>query len=449
MNRSPNRLAGGLSAAIVLLALATSGSAQGAEPIVAGRAVRASLGSTSPTRDNDAPYRVHWYSAAADERVVITMTSGAFDPLLIVGRPPGSSTRPEDLLAAAEDDDGGEGISARLEYRFATAGRYAIVATAYRAGAAGEYELLVQRATPASSPGGSTGSTPASGNGARYATLGATLTGRLEPSSPVIDGRHYETFWYRAQRGERVVATLRSEDFDTYLAVAGPFSGAPSRSATYTDNRSDDDGADGTNSRLDFTFPEGGLWAFRARSYRTGLTGAFTFTLERGTGPQPQPNPNEAPRARRPGEPQPARPPVTRPGTPRRVTLDEAVEEGIRAARAEGLSIGYNERVRLNRYSPHYFEISGPVPGEEFTIMVLEEGGAPAWIFARRIDPGGRVTEKTTMAVIEDRSTPGLMRSGTRFIVPSIWPRGSDVEFTVNAGPASGEREVRILVFGK
>ena len=69
-------------------------------------------------------------------------------------------------------------------------------------------------------------------------------------------------------------------------------------------------------------------------------------------------------------------------------------------------------------------------------------------MFGQRVEARGR-GEKVGLPITEDRSTPGIMRSGTRYIVPSVWPRGADLELFIRAGPTSGRSNAHILIFGK
>ncbi len=80
----------------------------------------------------------------------------------------------------------------------------------------------------------------------------------------------------RARSGDRLVVTLRSEEFDTYLQL-GRLQGD-----AFQELASDDDGMDGvgTDSRLEFDVDEGGEYVIRATSFSPNATGAYHLEVE-------------------------------------------------------------------------------------------------------------------------------------------------------------------------
>ncbi len=110
-------------------------------------------------------------------------------------------------------------------------------------------------------------------------TLGQTVSARLDATDPVLgDNSHYELFAYQGRAGEQVLVTLRSVDFDAYLAV-GRLAGG-----TFQSSESDDDGAGGTDSQLLATLGADGVLAIRANSLGAGQTGAFTLNVAAASG---------------------------------------------------------------------------------------------------------------------------------------------------------------------
>ncbi|HEX6038425.1 hypothetical protein [Longimicrobium sp.] len=104
---------------------------------------------------------------------------------------------------------------------------------------------------------------------------GQTVEGELSAQDPALrDRSHFDLFRFQAEADHVYHVTLRSDDFDAYLAVgadAGPECGTCD---------TDDDGAGGTDAELRFTAGSAGLYQIRANSYGTGQTGRYTLVLE-------------------------------------------------------------------------------------------------------------------------------------------------------------------------
>ncbi|HEX5723947.1 MAG TPA: hypothetical protein VFX98_00700, partial [Longimicrobiaceae bacterium] len=116
---------------------------------------------------------------------------------------------------------------------------------------------------------------------------GQPVSGTLAVSDLRLnDGSYADHFTYRGRRGERLVVVMRSGDFDTYLAL-GRGGGAD-----FAQLSAADDGAGGTDSRLEFILPDDGEYTVRANSLRKGQTGAYTLEVQ-GAGAAPGPPPEE------------------------------------------------------------------------------------------------------------------------------------------------------------
>lgn len=112
--------------------------------------------------------------------------------------------------------------------------------------------------------------------------IGQTLSGQISTSDPKLeDNSHYDLFTYNGRAGERVTFTLRSRDFDAYLAV-GRMSGGEFESL-----ETDDDGGGDTDARVTITLPSAGVYTVRANTLGEGETGAYTLTAETA-GPAPR-----------------------------------------------------------------------------------------------------------------------------------------------------------------
>lgn len=122
---------------------------------------------------------------------------------------------------------------------------------------------------------------------------GQTVRGELGPDDPQIDdGSWYDVWTFTGRAGQRVSITMRSDDFDAFLAVG------PDAVECNGDCHTDDDGAGGTDASVVFTLPASGRYEVRANSLLEGEAGAYTLTLQdRGV-----PGPARARGAVRPGD---------------------------------------------------------------------------------------------------------------------------------------------------
>lgn len=104
---------------------------------------------------------------------------------------------------------------------------------------------------------------------------GQSVTGALSAADPALDdGSHYDVWRFQGQARHRYRVTLRSDDFDAYLAVgeeAGPECDACA---------TDDDGAGGTDAQVEYTGSADGTVEIRANSFSDGETGRYELTLE-------------------------------------------------------------------------------------------------------------------------------------------------------------------------
>ncbi|HEV2146544.1 MAG TPA: hypothetical protein VGR37_03930 [Longimicrobiaceae bacterium] len=119
--------------------------------------------------------------------------------------------------------------------------------------------------------------------------MGQTVSGQLTASSRKApeDQSYYDLYTYTGRRGERIRVTMRSSDFDAYLAV-----GRMAKGGAFSSIATDDDGAGGTDARVELTLPEDGTFAIRANTLSAGSVGRYTLQVERGTAPvvvTPQP----------------------------------------------------------------------------------------------------------------------------------------------------------------
>jgi hypothetical protein len=105
---------------------------------------------------------------------------------------------------------------------------------------------------------------------------GEVTRGSLSTSDPQAQNDSYYDEWtFQGRRGETVIVTMESSAFDTYLYLG------TQRRGNFQEIARDDDGGNGTNSRLSVRLPEDGVYVIRASSLHE-RTGQYTLTLNGG-----------------------------------------------------------------------------------------------------------------------------------------------------------------------
>jgi len=208
--------------------------------ITAGQRVSGRLEAGDRPREGGGYQDLWEFDGRAGQDVMIEMHSADFDSYL--------ELRDEAGTMVAENDDGGDGNDALILTRLPSGGRYRIVARTYSGETSGLYELSFALGGEVARAG-------------RVLELreGQTVLGRLEAGDSVVgDSTYADIFTWRASREGDVVIDLRSGDFDAYLLVKD---GNGATLAT------DDDGGDGTNSRVNLHVQRGQLLRVLANSY--------------------------------------------------------------------------------------------------------------------------------------------------------------------------------------
>lgn len=233
-------------------------------PIAASREVSDTLSEGDP-RDNDQPFREWLYLARAGERLTVTMRSAEFDAYLAVG-----SMR-DGRFVESESNDDWMNTDARVTMTVPETQEYVIRAMSL-AGETGAYTIRVD-------------SRAALRQALRTGRIqvGQEVTGTLDETDAVLDldGSPYEQWLLRANAaGERVVVTLRSTQFDTFLSMGRMEQGE------FREYWSNDDAlgrVDGTGrvSRVIAVLPAPGDYVIRVNTFSREGTGNYALNVER------------------------------------------------------------------------------------------------------------------------------------------------------------------------
>ncbi|CAN5157391.1 hypothetical protein BH09PSE1_BH09PSE1_14970 [soil metagenome] len=229
-----------------------------------GASVEGTINDRDPESDDDGGhYDAYVFRAAADQRFAVALNSDAFDPVVKVGQMEGGT-----FVEAASNDDGvGIGLNSYLIFTAPRAGEYVIHAAPLGSDGTGASTLKLDDAPPPLA------ATPIE--------IGGSVDGELSDSDGVNDGgAKADAYTFTATAGQRIDATLNSEDFDTYLELFN--------AAGESLDQDDDGGEEGTNSRLIATLKDGGEYTLQVRATGDDTTGAYTLALAEAA-PEPVP----------------------------------------------------------------------------------------------------------------------------------------------------------------
>jgi hypothetical protein len=249
--------------------------------IVPGEVTRGELRRGDPRLHDGTYYHDYVFEGRRGETVIVTMDSPSLDTYLYLGMLGRGGY--EEL---ERDDDGGSGTNSRLEIDLPETGTYVIRASSLYE-ATGPYTLTLtggrvaydtrgaydpranrprydDRRDPRDSYDGRDG----------YVRAGRPVTRYLTASDPTLDGgEHFHLHTYTGRRGERVVITVRSTDFDSYLVLGTP----GGRHGVQAALARDDDGGGGRDARIEHTFQYDGDYVIRVNPL---LSGTGRYTLE-------------------------------------------------------------------------------------------------------------------------------------------------------------------------
>jgi hypothetical protein len=106
-----------------------------------------------------------------------------------------------------------------------------------------------------------------------------SCSGYLTASDPQeSDGTYYDDYTIVGRAGQQVCITMRSRDFDAYLYIGEGLG------TNFSNLEQNDDGGEGHNAALSFTFPRNGTFTIRANSLSRS-TGAYDISISSGECP--------------------------------------------------------------------------------------------------------------------------------------------------------------------
>ena len=250
-----------LFACALLLAAAPAAAQPTIQP---GQHLAGELSASDPVLQDGSHYDLWRFAAQEGHVYMVTLRSRRFDAFLAVGAGAG-----DECDGCRTDDDGAGGTDAAVRFTPPAGGTYEIRANSYGDGETGAYELTLEDEGVAAGPG----------SGSREAVsieAGAPVAGRLEAGDEeAANGAYSDTYLYHGRRGETIVITLRSAEFDAVVAA-----GRPGHSGCRPID-SDDNGAGGTDSKLKVVFQEDADYHIHVRTAQPSGRGAYTLTVER------------------------------------------------------------------------------------------------------------------------------------------------------------------------
>ncbi|MEM7453500.1 MAG: pre-peptidase C-terminal domain-containing protein [Planctomycetota bacterium] len=193
-------------------------------------------------------FDVYTHSGQAGDPCTIVMSSGNLTPYVIIEFPDGDEQ--EEIDAHNYD-----GTNAVLTLRLPQTGEYRILATTHEPGESGDYLITIDESM-------------------RFLPLGNDETvvaeGTLnEGDSTFSTGEYRELFQIETSSGDQIEIELDSEQFDPYLSLFTPSNG----------RIRNDDGGDGSNSRVVIPSTEAGIYRIYATTYEPGESGDYSIEI--------------------------------------------------------------------------------------------------------------------------------------------------------------------------
>jgi len=229
--------------------------AQGA--ITPGRVAQGTISTTDSLMGDGSRFDEWRFAGKARRKYRVILRSREFDAFLAVGKGRGAAWE-----SSATDDDSGGDTDASLLFIAPADGEYVIRANTLSEGQTGAYTLTL------------TDEGEVQPLRAQAIQPAQAISGRLDSKDAAsADGKPIDYYKFPAKVNHRYAVTLLSTEFDAVLELGTGASGA------WTKQRENDDGAGGTNARLEWVAREAGEVWIAARGLSSD-TGRYTLTLE-------------------------------------------------------------------------------------------------------------------------------------------------------------------------
>ncbi|HMB74060.1 MAG TPA: caspase family protein [Gammaproteobacteria bacterium] len=218
------------------------------------RAEPGSLSQSDRTLDSGEFYDSFNFVADAGKRYRVNLNSNDFDTYLIVVPPDGEQF---------ENDDGESTSHSFVDIDAEAFGLYRVLVTSYEQGETGDYLLTIEQH---SNDGQSIRDAPP-----QEIVVDADMSGALRTGDSLLnDGEYGDLYSFEATAGQAVRVELRSEEFDTYLALMTP------SEAVF---QNDDFEGSTTRSAVELIVPDTGTYTIIATSYAAGETGQYALSV--------------------------------------------------------------------------------------------------------------------------------------------------------------------------
>ncbi|MFN7390684.1 PPC domain-containing protein [Brevundimonas sp.] len=244
-------------------------------PIRLGSTIDGAISDADPEHDgadqfSSYLYDAYSFTAREGDRIAVTLQSDAFDPIVRVGGMALSGLWEE--LAANDDRPGGGDLNSYLVFTAPADGEYLIRAAPLSGTQTGAYTIGIAEAPPPIS--------------IQAIGIGATIDGQLVDGDGQTDaGQIADGYTFEGRAGQRVIVTMSSDEFDTWLDLYAGEGGGQ-----YLVDSDDDGAGEGTNSRLTYTLLGDGLYTVHARGFSEDGRGDYEITLTEAV-PDPDPTP--------------------------------------------------------------------------------------------------------------------------------------------------------------
>lgn len=247
-----------------------SGGSPSVRPLPLGNRQTSSLDASDPTLDDGSHAELWALELQAGQQVTVTMRSRDFDTMLMM-------MQVDNQSFSAENDDFEDGSTdSRISFRAPATGTYGILANSFEGGATGSYTIEATVSGGGAPSGGGMGAMGdlMGGGGGSALSYGASANGELTDNDRTLDdGSKFDEYTFTGSAGDRIVISMSSDAFDTYLSLRGP-DGAE---VANNDDRGDGD----TNSEINITLSTSGTFKIWANAYEAGSLGSYRLSLQK------------------------------------------------------------------------------------------------------------------------------------------------------------------------